>query len=145
MAAKDIIHAAVRRALTQDGWTITHDPLVLEYEDRRVFVDLGAERIIGAERNGDQIAVEVKSFLGPSFMTEFERAIGQYVLYHSFLQMTQPGRKLYIGVSDLAYQTLESSLALQMTLRVNEIALVVIDLAREEIVQWISNNIDETS
>ncbi len=29
MAAKDIYHAHVRKALEGDGWTITHDPLTL--------------------------------------------------------------------------------------------------------------------
>ena len=31
MPAKNIHHDAVVRALTADGWTITHDPLTLSY------------------------------------------------------------------------------------------------------------------
>jgi len=51
MAAKDIIHEPVRKALENDGWTITADPLTLKYEDKYVLTDLGAERVlIGAER-----------------------------------------------------------------------------------------------
>ena len=32
--AKDLYHNAVRNALIKDGWTITHDPLRLEDNDR---------------------------------------------------------------------------------------------------------------
>ncbi len=41
---KDIIHDAVKNALIKDGWLITHDPFIVQYEDARVFIDLGAER-----------------------------------------------------------------------------------------------------
>ena len=41
MPAKDIIHEPVRRALENDGWTITDDPLTLEYEEFRTYIDLG--------------------------------------------------------------------------------------------------------
>ena len=46
MPAKDVYHAAVRNALSKDGWTITHDPYTLTYGQRDVFVDLGAEEVI---------------------------------------------------------------------------------------------------
>jgi hypothetical protein len=62
MPAKDIYHNTVRTALEKDGWTITKDPLTLEIGDRSLFVDLGAEKILAAEKQGRKIAVEVKSF-----------------------------------------------------------------------------------
>lgn len=71
---------AVKHALVKEGWAITHDPLTLEYEEVQVFVDLGAERVIAAEKEGEKIAVEVKSFLGPSLIRDVELALGQYVL-----------------------------------------------------------------
>lgn len=63
MAAKDRFHDAVRAALVKDGWLITHDPLPLDFDSARVQIDLGAERLIAAQRGTEQIAVEVKSFL----------------------------------------------------------------------------------
>jgi hypothetical protein len=40
MPAKDSIHDAVKTALIKDGWTITDDPLTLDYRGVQVFVDL---------------------------------------------------------------------------------------------------------
>ncbi|MGE0883113.1 MAG: element excision factor XisI family protein [Blastocatellales bacterium] len=41
MAAKDIFHQHVRRALEKDGWTITDDPLSLRWLGTTLQVDLG--------------------------------------------------------------------------------------------------------
>src|SRR2546430_10502525 len=75
MPAQDIYHDAVLRALTADGWMITHDPLSLSYGGRDLYVGLGAERTtIAAERDGQKIAIEIKSFLGSSPVRDLEEA-----------------------------------------------------------------------
>jgi hypothetical protein len=52
--AKNIYHNAVVQALVADGWTITDDPLRLEYGDRNMYVDLGAELgTLGAKKPGE--------------------------------------------------------------------------------------------
>lgn len=66
MAAKDKYHIEFREALEKDGWTITHDPYFLEAGITSYEVDIGAEKIIAAEKEGQKIAVEIKSFLGES-------------------------------------------------------------------------------
>jgi len=66
MPALDRHHHAVRNALVKDGWTITHDPLTLNIGRDRLHVDLGAERVIGAEKGVRKIAVEIKTFAGAS-------------------------------------------------------------------------------
>ncbi|NEQ41981.1 MAG: hypothetical protein F6K40_39695 [Okeania sp. SIO3I5] len=63
MAAKDIFHDAVKNALIKENWVITDDPLYLEFGGVDLYVDLGAERIVGAEKDGRKIAVEIKSFI----------------------------------------------------------------------------------
>ena len=55
MPARDVYHAAVRAALIKDGWTITHDPYTMTFGQRAVFVDLGAERVIAAEKGSEEI------------------------------------------------------------------------------------------
>jgi len=78
--AKDIYHDTVRTALEKDGWTITDDPLTLRVGLRDVFVDLGAQKLLAAEREGQKIAVEIKSFISQSLVKDWENALGQYIL-----------------------------------------------------------------
>ena len=90
MPAKDTYHDAVRRALVKDGWTITADPFRLVWGKRDFYVDLGAERVVAAEKAGKRIAVEVKSFLGTSPIHDLELALGQFLLYRSILESRRP-------------------------------------------------------
>jgi hypothetical protein len=64
--AKDLFHDAVRNALIKDGWQITDDPFFLKVGGVEFYIDLGAEKLIAAERNNEKIAVEIKSFINPS-------------------------------------------------------------------------------
>lgn len=61
--AKDLFHEAVKEALQKDGWTITDDPLMLPFGNRRLYVDLAADKLIAAQKQQHRIAVEVKSLL----------------------------------------------------------------------------------
>src|SRR5206468_10147810 len=98
MAAKDLYHDDVRSALIKDGWTITDDPLRLRWGKKDYYVDLGAEQIIAAELKGRRIAVEIKSFVGPSIVDDMEKALGQYLIYRSILRRRQSDRELYLAV-----------------------------------------------
>ena len=62
MPQRDLDHDAVVHALEKSGWTITDDPFRLEYGRRNLYVDLGAENLIAAEKDRQRIAVEIKSF-----------------------------------------------------------------------------------
>ena len=86
MAAKDIYHEAVKNALIKDGWTITADPYPLEYEDVELYLDLAVEKLISEEQKQCKIIVEIKSFIIPSLMKDFEMALGQYILYRNLIQ-----------------------------------------------------------
>ncbi|MGK7918680.1 MAG: element excision factor XisH family protein [Trichodesmium sp.] len=57
MPARDYYHNTVKSALQKDGWTITHDPYRLKLaRGKNLFVDLGAERLIAAEKGLEKIA-----------------------------------------------------------------------------------------
>ncbi|WP_231395384.1 XisH family protein, partial [Dolichospermum circinale] len=60
MSAKDFFHNAVRLALEKDGWLITDDPLSFTVDGLDFRIDLGAERLLGAEKEGQKIAVETE-------------------------------------------------------------------------------------
>jgi hypothetical protein len=88
MPAKDTYHNAVRFALVKDGWEILTEDYSLEYGGERLYVDIAAEKsicskqqrfAIAAEKQGQKILVEVKSFLGRSFINDLEQAVGQYI------------------------------------------------------------------
>ena len=66
MSAKDLYHNIVKAALIKDGWEITDDPLTLAVGERDLYVDLGAEKLLIADRGSQKIAVEVKSFISAS-------------------------------------------------------------------------------
>lgn len=64
MAAKDIYHDAIKAALIADNWLVTHDPYSLKILGFQQSIDLGAEKILAAEKENLKIAVEIKSFVG---------------------------------------------------------------------------------
>jgi hypothetical protein len=70
MPKLDKYHEAVRNALIKDSWTITDDPLKIEFEDTRLWADIGAEKTFAAEKENQRIAVEVKVFGGISTFSE---------------------------------------------------------------------------
>lgn len=57
MSARDIFHNLVRLALQKDGWTITHDLLSIDLADGQLQIDLGAERLIAAQKQDERITV----------------------------------------------------------------------------------------
>ena len=89
--ARDIFHEAVKRALEKQNWVITADPLKLKFGDIKFQVDLAAERILAADRAGEKIAVEIKSFLNPSAITDFYAALGQFLSYRIALSVKRQG------------------------------------------------------
>ena len=76
MPARDAFHPVVKKALQKDGWVITHDPYSLQAGTLEFYIDLGAEKVIAAEKQGQKIAVEIKSFLSPSKITDFYSRFG---------------------------------------------------------------------
>jgi len=137
MPAKDIYHNTVRTALEKDGWTITNDPLTLEIGDRSLFVDLGAEKILAAEKQGRKIAVEVKSFLSVSPVHDLEEALGHYIVYEDILELSEPERTIYLAVREEVYLDIFSEPLGQVLLRKKRLKLIVFDSSREIIIRWI--------
>lgn len=136
--AKDAYHDIVKRALERDGWRITHDPFVIEFKGLRVMADLGAERFLAAEREGNQIAVEVKVFGGKSKISEFEKALGQYDLYNIYLEELEPRRRLFLAVSEEIYEKFFEHPAIEFAVNKKKLKLLIFNYLKEEIVQWIN-------
>jgi hypothetical protein len=138
MPAKDTQHNAVKNALIKEGWVITDDPFVIMFKGLRLYADLGAERVIAAEKEEHKIVVEVKVFSGLSPVTELEKTVGQYGIYRTALKRTNPERKLFLAVAQSIYQDFFLRPAIQDIISDHAISLLVFDPKTEEIVQWIS-------
>lgn len=74
---------------------ITDDPLRLEVGGTKFEIDLGAESLLAAERQGQKIRVEIKSFLGESPLTDYHVALGQFLNYRLALEISQPARTFW--------------------------------------------------
>ena len=137
MPAKDIYHDTVKRALQKDGWIITHDPFPLQIGRKRLSADLGAERLINAEKGTQKIVVEVKSFVGRSDVKDLEQALGQYILYREVLNEMRIDRSLYLAISQPTFNSVFTIELGQVLLKNQIIKLIVFDDKSEAIVQWI--------
>jgi hypothetical protein len=138
MSARDLFHEAVKRGLEKSQWQISSDPLELEWDEVRVKIDLAAERLIAADRGEEKIAVEIKSFISPSPISDFHTALGQFLNYRIMLEVQDPDRQLYLAVPIDTYNIFFQSRFAQTAIQRYQISLIVYSPSLEEILQWIS-------
>lgn len=138
MPAKDIYHECVKHALIKEDWAITHDPLTVKVGRREMYIDLGAEKLLAAEKAGRKIAVEIKSFIGASPIQNLRDALGQYMLYEDMLTYTEPGRVLYLAIRKVVFTNLfEEELVGKILLDKQRLRLIIFQPDSEVITQWI--------
>jgi XisH protein len=136
VAAKNVFHDAVRHALEKEQWIVTNDPLFLRFGGVDMYIDLAAEHLMSAEKNGEKIAIEIKSFIGVSATTEFSTALGQFLKYQLALEEEQPDRILYLAIpldADRSFFSLELPRRLVERYQVK---LIVYEPEEEKIVRW---------
>lgn len=137
MPARDRYHDIFKNALLKDGWTITHDPLRLKWGAKDMYVDLGAEQVVTAQKAGRKIAVEIKSFVGASEINDLQNAVGQYFVYRSVMARTEPDRILYVAIDNEVFGDIFEEPLGSLMLEDYQIPLIVFDVEREVILQWI--------
>jgi XisH protein len=137
MPARDIYHDSVKNALIKDGWIITDDPLHLKWGQKDMYIDLGAKRLLAAEHGDKKIAVEVKSFVSPSEITDLKDAVGGFVMYRAVMRRLEPERTLYLAVRDSVFAALFQEAIGTLLIESENLCLVVFDADNERIVQWI--------
>jgi hypothetical protein len=136
VSAKDIFHEAVKQALQKEGWIVTDDPLIVKFGKDKVLIDLGAEKIIAAEKEGEKIAVEIKSFLSESELFDYHAALGQFLNYRLALQLNDSSRILYLAVPLETYRSFFSRDLALASVQEYQVKLIVYDPDKEVIVQW---------
>jgi hypothetical protein len=136
--ARDRFHYNVKEALEKDGWIITADPLAIPIGITTIEIDLAAEMAIGAEKDGLKIAVEIKSFLSKSPISEFHMAMGQYGDYREALEESEPERILYLAVPIEIYRTFFQARFIKKRIEQEKVKLVVYESENKSIVEWIN-------
>ena len=136
--ARDKFHQEVRTALEGEGWLITEDPLYVKIGKIPMHIDLGAEKIIGAERAGEKIAVEIKTFTMASFITSFYEAVGKYIVYREALFEIESDRTLYLAVPVDMYEEYGSETLVQRVFTINKIKLIIYEPKSQIITSWLN-------
>ena len=136
MSAKDIFHDAVRKGLEKESWVITDDPLRIRSGRVDMQIDLGAERIIAAEKGEEKIAVEIKSSVSSSNISEFHTALGQFLNYRLALKKQQPDRFLYLAVPQGVYETFFNLPFIEEVIDHFQLSLLIYDPNNEVISLW---------
>jgi hypothetical protein len=135
--AKDRFHYVVKRALEKEGWIITADPYEMQVGNVDFEIDLAAERLIAAEREGQKIAVEIKSFIGGSNVSEFHTALGQLLNYRDALAEFDRDRQIYLAVRSTIYESFFQRRFIAAAIDRYQIRLAIYDVETEVIVQWL--------
>jgi len=104
---------------------------------QNLFIDLGAEIPLAAEKEGRTIAVEIKSLVGSREMAEFERALGQYVLYRSLMRRIDQQRTLFLAILKPAFEEHFDTTEVQALIADENMKLIVFERKTEEIAKWI--------
>lgn len=137
MSRRDNSHFSLRRAIEKDGWVITDDPLILILKQTVLKADLGAEKILAAEKQGNKIAIEIKDFNNFSAISELEKTIGQLQLYQWALEEQEPERQLFLAINQAAYSKHFKKPIFELVIQRNKINLLIYESTQEVIVQWI--------
>jgi hypothetical protein len=136
--ARDVFHDLVKNALVRSGWTITHDPLVIRWGRRDLFVDLGASQLLAATQGTQKIAVEIKSFLNKSAVTDFYAALGQFGVYREIMAEQEKDRTLYLAMpSDIYTDLFEDDLG-RLIIAHQQLKIILFTPETEEITRWIN-------
>lgn len=138
MSAIDSCEPQIIRALRKQGWQIDQKPFVIRTEIRYVLADFSVQK--RANGQFEQIViVEVKCFTNPQTdLVEFYAAVGQYLFYRSAMYAEGKEAPLFLAVPSQVYLRLQREQAVLLTLQNNHVKLIIVDIDREEVEQWIT-------
>ena len=136
--ARDKFHQEVKQALEKEGWLITDDPLYIKVGQIPVHIDIGAEKLIGAEKNGEKIAVEIKTFGRASFITALHEAVGKYIIYRSVLKYIQSDRIIYLALPDDIYAEFGNEPIVKSVFTEYNFKILIYEPTTQLITSWIN-------
>ena len=101
-------------------------------------IDLGAEKIVAAEKDNKKIAVEVKSFREESFANEFHTILGQYLNYRSALKRIDEYRVLFLAVPKSVFDLEFTIEGIINSVEDYNVKILVYDFETKKIIQWLN-------
>ncbi len=131
----DDCHEQVVSALRKAGWNLEAKSYRITLDDFMIYPDIRAWQSNGTAQQ--IIIVEIKCFANEDKdQDELYRAIGQYLIYRNVLKLKQNPARLYLSIPLTVYNRLFALNAIALTIQEGQIRLLVVDIDREEIVQW---------
>ncbi len=137
MPRKDIYHDSVKIALEKDGWRIVTEELQIETGGVKFYIDLEAEAVFVAEREGEKIAIEIKTFRGQSLVQNLHEAFGKYRLYLYALEKERPELNLFLAIPVEAYNTFFQREFVRFVINQDKVNLIVYNPDNQTVVKWI--------
>ena len=137
MPRKDLYHDVVKTALEKDGCRIVKEDLPISSGGINFFVDIEAEAMYVAEREGEQIAVEVKTFQGQSLVQNMHEAFGKYILYRYAIVAERPELNLFLAIPLKAYNTFFQLDFIKNVITKDKVNLIVYDTENQIISKWL--------
>ena len=136
MPAVDQCEPQIIRALAKAGWEVVDRPIAIRYTaHERLYADL---RLRNQHNSQAMIVVEVKCFDSTrSQIEEFYQAVGQYLTYRAAMKLADFPESLWLAVPTQAYTRFFRRHLVRSVVEDARIALILVDLDREEVAQWI--------
>jgi hypothetical protein len=82
----------------------------------------------------------VQSFLNPSPVRDLQEEVGQYEIYRTVLEQTEPEQRLYLAVPDVVYESLLAERFGQLIVAKLGLRLIVFDDEQKRVIQWIESS-----
>lgn len=128
--ADDKILKDFKKALQSQGWTVQPKSMSVRESGFQFYID------VEAERAGQKIAVEVKSWLN-DFNEDWFQAMGQYCTYQDVLGRKAPNYELWLVMAEDRYIEYGSTQLIQNLKRKNSIKFIIFNQYSNTITQWI--------
>ena len=136
MSAKDKYHGTVVTALKKDGCIILKEQVSLRIGERRLWIDIQIQN-----KEEKIILVEVKSYHKIDSPVDFlAKVLGQNTLYRDILDSSKQVESLYIAIPEQAYDEIFAEEIGKLVVQKHQINLLVYNIEKQEISQWISNS-----
>mgnify|MGYP000140793157 CR=1 FL=1 len=111
--------------------------MLLEVGGTKFEIDLGAQQLLVAEQDQEKIAVEIKTFLIHSPLTDYHGALGQFLNYRVALEISDPTHILYLAMALVADEAFFKQEFAQISLETYQMKQIIYAPIEEVIVQWI--------